>query len=249
LPPPIETNSHGLDDAIELYAAAIDTSDFVERVAPAIRRNVPAIGRLLDIGAGGGQLGNALRDSKLRWTAVEPSVKMRLRLERYSQKPDIFAARWEETDIAPRTYDTVLAANLPSFFQQAETFLDYCLSLARNSVVWVVPAQHGPHGLIFAGCLPAAWHCEDETPGIVKALQCLPLHRHPPIIAYAEWTFSAIVSELGELATYLADRLGWPETDCRREELARHLTVQAKPDVAGLRLDIPRKSAVLVWPA
>jgi hypothetical protein len=55
------------------------------------------------------------------------------------------------------------------------------------------------------------------------------------------------VKDLPELAAYLADRLGWATADERREQLLAHLAAQAKPDAAGLRLDIPRKSAVLVW--
>ena len=44
---------------------------------------------------------------------------------------------------------------------------------------------------------------------------------------------------------YLADRLGWPQI--RRPDMSAHLARQARPDAGGYRLDIPRKSAVLVW--
>jgi hypothetical protein len=54
-----------------------------------------------------------------------------------------------------------------------------------------------------------------------------------------------VVADVAELANYLADRLGWP--DSRRPDLCAHLARQARPDVGGYRLDIPRKSAVLVW--
>ena len=53
--------------------------------------------------------------------------------------------------------------------------------------------------------------------------------------------------DLPALAAYLADRLGWTATDARRPELADHLAAQAVPDAAGVRLNIARKSAVLVW--
>ena len=66
-------------DPLELYAAAIDTSDYVTALAPLIRRAVPKIGRLLDVGAGGGQLGLAIHDPALSWTAIEPSPTMRRR--------------------------------------------------------------------------------------------------------------------------------------------------------------------------
>ena len=47
-------------DPLALYASAIDTSDYAARVAPLIRRLSSDIGDLVDIGAGGGQLGAAL---------------------------------------------------------------------------------------------------------------------------------------------------------------------------------------------
>jgi hypothetical protein len=78
-------------------------------------------------------------------------------------------------------------------------------------------------------------------------MQGLAPSSRPHHIAFADWTFSAIVPDLDELAFYLADRLGWAARDPRRADLKRHLVVQARPDAAGARLDIARKSAVLVW--
>lgn len=234
-------------DPLELYASAIDTSDYVSRIAPQVRRLVPAIGRLLDVGAGGGQLGAALQDRALPWTAIEPSPVMRARLANLHTPPRIVAGRWEELLVPPATHDTVLAATMPAFLDHPEAFLTRCRDWARRAVVWVVPAHAGPRGLCFAGCLPSQWHREDETPGLDIVLRGLPQHARPHEIAFADWTFSGVVKDLPRLAAYLADRLGWPQSDDRRRQLLTHLEAQARPDAAGLRLDIPRKSAVLVW--
>jgi hypothetical protein len=234
-------------DPLELYAAAIDTSDYIFRVAPQVRRLVPAIGRLLDVGAGGGQLGAALRDRREPWTAIEPSPAMRGRLARLHMPPRVVAGRWEEAQVASAAHDTVLAATMPAFFDRPDAFLARCREWARRAVVWVVPAHAGPRGLCFAGCLPSDWHREDETPGIDIVLRGLAPSSRPDSIAFADWTFSGVVKDLPRLAGYLADRLGWPEGDERRPRLLGHLEAQARPDAAGLRLDIPRKSAVLVW--
>lgn len=232
-------------DPLELYASAIDTSDYVSRVGPQVRRLVPDIGKLIDVGAGGGQLGAALQNRCLPWTAIEPSPTMRARLARLRVPPHIVATGWEEAWIARRSHDTVLAATMPSFFDKTEEFVARCREWARRVVVWVVPAHGGPRGLCFAGCLPSEWHCEDETPGIDLVLKNLA--SRPDEIAFVDWTFSGVVQNLPRLASYLADRLGWPPTDERRPRLLAHLEAQAKPDAAGLRLDIARKSAVLVW--
>lgn len=211
-------------DPLELYASAIDTSDYVASLAPLVRRAVPAVGRLLDVGAGGGQLGSALREPAFPWTAIEPSPTMRARLARLPDPPRIIAAGWESADLAAAQHDTALAATMPAFFDHPETFLARCRAWARR-VVWVVPAHAGPRGLCFAGCLPSS---------------------RPRHVAFAEWTFTGIVPDLEELSAYLADRLGWPTSDDRREGLTVHLTRKARRQEAGFRLDIPRKSAVLV---
>ena len=240
-PSPIEI------DPLDLYASAIDTSDYVAAAAPVVRRLLGETGDLLDLGAGGGQLGAAIRDPAAQWTAIEPSAAMRARLRRYTPPPRIVASGWEQATIDVGAHDSVLAATMPAYFDRPETFLARCRAWARRTVVWIVPAHAGPRGLCFAGCLPAVWHGEDETPGIDIVLRDLAPQSRPRETAFATWTFSGIVPDLGSLAGYLADRLGWPRTDSRRGRLIDHLRAQARPEPHGYRLDIPRKSAVLVW--
>ena len=232
-------------DPIELYAAAIDTSDYVVRVAPLVRASVPDIGDLLDVGAGGGQLGQALRVPGRTWTAIEPSSNMRVRLLRLDNPPRLVSSGWEAANVQPALHDTVLAANIAAPLQEPSDFLRRCLTWARQKVVWVVPAQQGPRGLCFAGCLPSEWHGEDETPGIDIVLRALAPSEQPQSVAMAKWTFTGIVADVEELASYLAGRLGWPAS--RRIEMTARLAEQAKHDGRGYRLEIPRKSAVLVW--
>ena len=233
-------------DPLELYAGAIDASDYVARVAPLATNKIGAVGRLLDVGAGGGQLGLAL-SAGAPWSAIEPSPTMRRRLERLPVPPRVVATGWDTADIAAGAHDTVLAATMPAFFDHPRQFLDRCRTWARRTVVWVVPAHAGPRGLCFAGCLPKAWHGEDETPGIDIVLRGLPQHERPAKIDETAWTFTGVVPDIDALAGYLADRLGWPAPDSRRGDLRAHLKAQAKPHARGFRLDIPRKSAIFVW--
>ena len=115
------------------------------------------------------------------------------------------------------------------------------------AIVWIVPAHEGPRGLCFAGCLPAAWHREDQTPGLEIVLRGLSTRSRPHEIALADWTFCGVVPDLLRLADYLAARLGWSRSDARRARLFERLRGQAKPGPGGSRLEIARKSAVLVW--
>jgi hypothetical protein len=170
---------------------------------------------------------------------------MRARLAHLDHSPHVLAGGWDAADAPAGAHDTVLAANIAAPLQETSAFLSRCLAWTRRAVVWVVPAQHGPRGMCFAGCLPAEWHGEDETPGIDIVLGALAPWSQPTSIALADWTFSGIVPDIERLASYLADRLGWPEG--RRPDLTAHLARQATRDPRGWRLDIPRKSAVLVW--
>jgi hypothetical protein len=234
-------------DALELYASAIDASDYVARVAPLVRRRVPDVGELLDVGAGGGQLGAALRDPALPWSAVEPSPTMQRRLRRLPDPPRLVTAGWQDAAVPDGAHDTVLAATMPAFFDHPEIFLARCRAWARRAVVWVVPAHRGPKGMCFAGCLPMEWHREDETPGIDIVMRGLPSHSRPQWAEFVDWTFTGIVPDLRRLAAWQADRLGWVPDDERRARLLAHLSLQATPVAGGFRLDIARRTAVLVW--
>lgn len=234
-------------DPLELYASGIDRSDYVERVAPLVRSMLGDTGSLLDLGAGGGQLGAALREPGRCWTAIEPAPVMRARLERLADGPAIVSRSWEGVPpIAP--HDTVLAANMPAPLTCPRAFLARCRGWARLAIVWVVPAQHGPRGLCLAGCLPREWHGEDETPGLDIVLRSLgPDDRPDQVSDGVDWSFRLAVPDIPSIADYLAGRLGWPADDARRPALVRHLEVAARPVRGGHLLTVPRRSAVLLW--
>ena len=233
-------------DPLALYASAIDTSDYVARVAPRIRALVPDIGDLTDVGAGGGQLGSALVAPGRRWTAIEPSPTMQARLAAHPTRPTVIPRGWDDAEIACAPADTVLAATMPGYFADAPRFLACCRRWATRHVVWVVAAQAAPKGLILAACLPREWHGEDETPGIDLVMPHLasdPPHRTDAV----DWTFSLVLPDLTAFAAFQAERLGWAPDDARRPRLLAHLAAQAEPVPGGHRLSCHRRSAILVW--
>ncbi|MCU4182140.1 hypothetical protein [Bosea sp. BH3] len=233
-------------DPLALYASAIDTSDYVARVAPPIRRLACGIGDLIDVGAGGGQLGAALRAPGARWTAIEPSPTMQQRLAAFSPPPVIIPRGWSDEDVDCDPADTVLAATMPGYFTDAVGFLERCRRWARRRIIWIVAAQAAPKGLILSACLPREWHGEDETPGIDLVLPQLGSHQ-PDRSDAVDWTFSLVLPDLPAFAAFQADRLGWPPDDPRRPQLFSHLRAQAEPTSAGMRLSCHRRSAILVW--
>ncbi len=241
---PIETHDPYAIDPLALYAAGISSSDYVSRISPLL--SALSIGDLLDVGAGGGQLGATVRERDRRWTCIEPSTSMRSRLAHLNPSL-ILPHGWEDADVTPAAHDTVLAANIAAPLTAPKRFLETCRRWAAHNIVWVVPAQNGPRGLCLAGCLPAEWHGEDETPGVDIVLAQLARQEAPASIGVADWTFSLIATDVPGLASYLADRLNWTSTDTRRSSLVEHLMRRAQPVRGGFRLDVPRKSAVLVW--
>ena len=234
-------------DPLGFYADAIDTSNYASAIAPAIRVAAGEVGDLLDVGAGGGQLGAALREPKRLWTTIEPSRLMAERLGQFSPPPEIVASGWRNAKVTPERHDTVLAATMPAALYDCVRFLPRCLSWARRRVVWVVPSHHGPRGMILAGCLPSVWHGEDETPGVDITLRSLPPGSEPDAIERVDWTFTAVVSDLRLMTNYLAGRLKWPADDARREALFAHLKDRSTLQPNGHRLDIERQSAILIW--
>ena len=143
-------------------------------------------------------------------------------------------------------HDTVLAATMPAFletpgFPRPLPGLDATQSrLDRAGAGGAARALHG-----WLPALGVAWR--GRNPGVDIVLRGLSSSEQPDDIAFADWTFTAVVPDIAALATYLADRLDWPAADARRLQMAAHLAAQAKRGPAGDRLEITRKSAVLVW--
>lgn len=233
-------------DPLALYASAIDSSDYAARVAPFIRSLCPDIGDLVDVGAGGGQLGAALLGQVSCWTAIEPSPVMQARLALRPERPLVIPFGWDDPRVACDPADTVLAATMPGYFHDPLAFLARCRRWARRRIIWAVPAQKAPKGLILAACLPREWHGEDETPGIDLVLPKLGSDL-PDRMDAVDWTFSLVLPDLPAFASFQADRLGWAPGDPRRPELLDHLSKQAVPTDGGLRLSCHRRSAILVW--
>ncbi|UXM96461.1 hypothetical protein N5853_14170 (plasmid) [Bartonella sp. HY329] len=233
-------------DPLALYASAIDTSNYISQVAPVVNNLAPNIGSLIDIGAGAGQLGNALRGLKCAWTAIEPSPFMQSRLAQFVNPPQIIAKNWQDETIDDIAADTVLAATMPAYFDDAVGFLETCKKWAKRQIIWVVAAQAAPKGLILAACLPANWHLENTTPGIDIVLPQLENHK-PHQMQMVDWTFTLEIDDLQIFANFQADRLKWAKDDPRRAEIYHHLKQQAVTTSNGFSLSCHRRSAILVW--
>jgi len=171
---------------------------------------------------------------------------MQAQLTRREPAPVILPYAWDDVRLPGLRADTVMAASMPAPLSSPVSFLARCRAWATRNIVWVVPAQAGPRGLCLAGLLPREWHGEDETPAVDLVLAALGADQ-PNRLEATDWTFSLTTADLPPLAAYLADRLGWPREDDRRPELLAHLAMQAVPVSAGLRLDVPRRSAIFVW--
>ena len=103
----------------------------------------------------------------------------------------------------------------------ADDALEVCGRLVQEDLCLIEASPEGPRLTAAVLCFPSRWRLHEKL--------------------------GRPLADVHEKVPFYGDRLGWPKTDGRRFELAARLAAQARLDAAGLRLNIPRKSAVLVW--
>lgn len=235
-------------NSMAIYAQGIDASDYVVKVAPIVQQVVADIGNLLDVGAGAGQLGNALSDKQKQWVAIEPDAYMGNRLSAYPHCTKVITSGWEEvTELAEHSFDTVLAANMIAPQTAAINFLARCRAWTRNAIVWIVPSQRGPKKICLTGCLLSKWLVEEKETGYQRVMAQLPENDCPTHTLTVDWTFTYVAKELDKVATHLANQLGWEASDSRRKEMRDHLYQQAIKHELGYMLKEPKQSSILIW--
>lgn len=237
--------------AARFYAHALDRSDYGAAVAHALRGAAPA--SLLDIGAGAGHPVSPWLPRASPWTAIEPNRYLRARLGRLARDEGrpITAqdAHWETLPalgLAPHAW--AWAANISATQTHPQALLGRMRGLARERVVWLVPAQPGPRRWCLSGALPAALHGEDETPGLDLVLAGLGAAHAPQRILTAPWTFSARFADIGAAVAHCASQLSLPPDSPRRAAIAEFLAgaVTRLPE-GGVELAAPKLSAILIW--
>lgn len=234
--------------SMSIYADGIDASDYVMKIAPAIRELVAETGDLLDVGAGAGQLGNALSNKQKQWVAIEPDAYMADRLSSYPHCTQVIMSGWEEvTELTHHTFDTVLAANMIAPQAAAVDFLKRCREWTRNTIVWIVPSQRGPKKICLTGCLLNKWLAEEQQTGYERVISQLAKADYPSHTLAVDWTFSYMAEDVDKVAAHLANQLGWELSDSRRGEMRDHLYQQAIKQPSGYLLKEPKQSSILIW--
>lgn len=231
-----------------VYAEGIDSSNYIENVTPVIKLALTNIGDLLDIGAGGGQLGCSLQTKNNRWVAVEPDPYMCDRLSNYANCTQVISSAWQHVNnLAAHSFDTVLAANMIAPQADAINFLERCRFWTRNTIIWLVPSQRGPKQLCLAGCLPTEWINEDNQTGYERVMSQLQAPNYPNHTLTVDWTFTYVTSDIEEIATHMANRLGWHQQDDRRQAMRDHLSASATQQDEYYYLQVPKQSTILIW--
>jgi hypothetical protein len=237
-----------LASPLAFYAQGIDRSDYVAAVAPRVRSVIGEANGLLDIGAGGGQLGAALCGAFAQWVALEPDAQMRARLaRRVTPKPVVVDAGWECVGgLNLASQDVTLAANIGATLTAPVALYNALKPLSRSAMVWIVPAQKGPRGMCLAACLEPAWHGEAMQPGHEITLAALGA-RAPQSIAFADWTFRCVFPSLAHAQAHFLRGLQWCADDPRLPALRARLEAQAVRLPDGVMLSAHKTSAILIW--
>lgn len=233
---------------MSIYAEGVDSSDYTEKVVPLIKQTVINIGDLLDVGAGGGQLGSSLCSQNKRWVAIEPDPYMCNRLHAYPNCTKVIANGWEDVDdLATNSFDTILAANMIAPQASAVKFLERCRFWTKNAIVWIVPSQRGPKKLCLSGCLPSEWIAEDNKTGYEVVMSQLAQADHPNHTLIVDWTFTYITKNIDIVATHMANQLGWDINDDRRLDMCDYLYASSIQQGTDYYLKVPKQSTILIW--
>jgi hypothetical protein len=240
------------DGQARFYAETIESSDYVERVAPLL---APRWDDFLDVGAGSGALGGRLANAGSRWQAVEPQPAMQALLEQ--QRP-LLATRgvtlalhpctWQELP-APVSGGQLLAANLGATHHEAGEFFDAMTGRWQDAMHWVVAAQVGPSTFCLAGFLPPELHGADTRPAFERTLEQLGPTRAPDDIRFTDWQCRFAFADLHAAQTHFLDRLALAPDTAPAVEVCRFVARHASLTAAGVDISCTKRSAVMAWRA
>lgn len=239
------------DRAARFYARALDRSDYGAAVETALGGAAPA--SLLDIGAGAGHPVASWLPARSMWTALEPNRYLRARLGRLGADEGrplrALDATWQDLpQLGLPRHDWAWAANIGATLTHPRALLAMMRGLARQRVVWLVPAQRGPRSWCLAGALPAALHGESERPGVEVVLDGLGAGQAPHAMVHLPWQFRAAFPSLDAAITHCTERLALtPDAPCRAA-IAEHLAATAEALPCGsVELVAPKHAALLIW--
>lgn len=238
------------DGQARFYAETIESSDYVDRVAPLLG---PPWKDFLDVGAGSGALGARLVGDGGRWAAVDPQPAMRALLERQRMplsargaSLEIRAGTWQDlpADLRARR---LLAANLGATHHEAGVFYDAMVGRWQDAMHWVVAAQAGPSSFCLAGFLPPELHGCDTRPAFERTLEQLGPERAPNDIRFADWHCRFVFADLPSAQAHFLDRLALAPDTAKAVEVCRFVARHALPTAAGIEVSCAKRSAVMRW--
>lgn len=234
------------------YAETIESSDYVERVAPLLG---PPWTDFVDVGAGSGALGARLVGDGGRWMAVDPQPAMRALLEQQRTRLlargttlEIHACTWQDlsADLRARR---LLAANLGATHHEAGEFFDAMVGRWQDAMHWVVAAQAGPSSFCLAGFLPPELHGCDTRPAFERTLDQLGPERAPDDIRFANWHCRFVFANLPAAQAHFLDRLDLAPDSAKAVEVCRYVARHAVATTAGVEVGCAKRSAALSWHA
>lgn len=240
------------DGQARFYAQTIESSDYVERLAPLLG---PRWDDFLDIGAGSGALGGRLANAGSRWQAVEPQPTMQALLEQ--QRPRLatrgvtlalLPCTWQDLS-APVRAVQLLAANLGATHHEAGEFFDAMTGRWQDAMHWVVAAQAGPSTFCLAGFLPPELHGADTRPAFEHSLQQLGPGRAPDDIRFADWQCRFVFADLPAAQAHFLDRLALATDTAKALEVCRFVARHASLTASGVEISCTKRSAVMAWRA
>lgn len=186
------------DAAARVHADLVESSDFVERVAPLLG---PQRNDLLDIGAGNGLLGARLMARGGRWQAVEQNWTLRRRLRQLRPalslagvELQILGSPWQH--LLPETQASDVIVSSPVVARSDPQSLFKAMRRRwRRTMAWVITADRWPEAF------PLAPPERGEAPSTVdgslvdRVLDALGQAQEPRRMHLVQWTVAAPAQE------------------------------------------------------
>lgn len=250
--PPGESPSIWNNQQAELYLKGIEQSDYADNVGSRLLELIGPQTQLLDIGAGVGTISRKILTENAGWTAIEPNAflvdQLTANASSWPYQLSVLPYCWQQlNEHELEIHDVSLAANTSGPMYDTKTFWHWQQSLTRRLMIWIVPAQNGPHGKCLSGFLPEHLHGEKVGSTLEASLEQLGPAMQPDTITMVDWTFRQSFADYQQANHYFQNTFN-PSAEPRlKEALSKYLDEFLQSDGNAFFATAAKKSAVLIW--
>lgn len=240
------------DQQAALYLKGIEQSDYANNVGARLLELIGPQTQLLDIGAGVGTISREILAENASWTAIEPNAflvdQLKMHATSLPYQLSVLPYCWQQLNKHElEIHDVSLAANTSGPVYDTKTFWQWQRRLTRRLMIWIVPAQNGPHGKCLSGFLPEHLHGEKIGSSLNGIVEQLGPAMQPDTITMVDWTFRQSFADYHQANDYFQNTFNQSAEPWLAEALSKYLDEFLQSDGNAFYATAAKKSAVLIW--